>query len=69
MGLHDDITMTFGKFRGTCVGHVPDWYLKWCLEQDWFERKYEDLIEIFQEELDWREFFDRQIRNEGEVIY
>lgn len=69
MGLHDDIMMPFGKLRGTPVGHTPDSYLKWCLEQDWFEKKYEDLIDIFQEELNWREQWDLQIRNEGEVIY
>jgi len=73
MGLHADTMMTFGKFGPGAdhrpIGHVPASYLRWCLEQDWFEDKHEDLIEIFQEELNWREQWDVKDDDEGWRYY
>jgi len=68
MGLHDDIMMTFGKFGPGAdlrpIGHVPKSYLRWCLEQDWFEEKHEDLIDLFNEEINWREQWNIKDDNE-----
>ena len=55
MGLIDGVLMTFGKFGPGAdhrsIGDTPSSYLKWCLEQDWFEGKYEELVEPFEREL------------------
>ena len=58
MGLRDDVKMKFGKFRGKSLAEVPSSYIRWCLEQNWFEEKYEELIDTFGEELQWRDTFE-----------
>lgn len=30
-------TMPFGKFKGKPFKDLPDWYLNWCIEQDFVE--------------------------------
>lgn len=69
MGLHDDTCLTFGKFRGRSVSNTPSSYLKWCLEQDWFDRKYEELVPFFEEELNWRTTWNQHFEDEREIRY
>lgn len=47
--------LPMGKFRGQAIAEVPDSYLQWLSEQDWFEKKYPDLQERINEELEYRE--------------
>jgi len=46
--------LPFGKFKGKAIDEVPDSYLTWLLEQDWFEEKFEDLFDDVQAEINWR---------------
>ena len=69
MGLIDDQHVPFGKYRGHAIGNVPSSYLRWCLEQDWFERKYEELIEPFEQELAWRDQFDVHFEDVASAWY
>jgi len=69
MGLTDDVYLTFGKHRGTSVGNTPSSYLKWCLEQDWFENKYGELLEPFEEELNWRTEYGKHFEDMRDIRY
>ena len=73
MGLHDNIMMTFGKFGPgadhRAIGMIPSSYLKWCTFQDWFEEKYPNLVEPFEEELAWREKWDMDFEDVEEMRY
>ena len=33
--LNDDDVMTFGKWKGTRLGEVPDHYWRWFVRQEW----------------------------------
>lgn len=46
--------MPFGKHKGESIADLPSSYLRWLAEQDWFESRYEHLLEVVQHELDWR---------------
>jgi len=69
MGLHDNIYITFGKHFSKPVSRTPSSYLRWCLEQDWFETKHPTLVEPFEEELQWRDTWDQHFEDEREVRY
>jgi hypothetical protein len=43
--------MPFGKFKGSAVADLPDWYLAWCLEQDFIK---EPLRAVLEREYDER---------------
>lgn len=34
---HQSPLMPFGKFKGWAIADLPDWYLKWCMEQDFIK--------------------------------
>jgi len=53
-GAFAETIVYFGKYRDWRLGAVPNWYLNWCLLEDWFEEKYPDLFEPFQDEMNWR---------------
>lgn len=42
--LNDDDRMPFGKWKGTKLGEVPDYYWKWFVKQEW-ANKHPDLLE------------------------
>ena len=55
---HVDTTshlMPFGKHKGTSVAELPSSYLRWLEGEDWFEEKHENLLEVVQQELRWRD--------------
>lgn len=61
-GMSDgEAVLPFGKFRGCRIGEVPDSYLVWLSENDWFEKKYPDLQERINEELGFRDSQDIHI--------
>jgi uncharacterized protein (DUF3820 family) len=50
--------LPLGKYRGKDIEDVPNWYLSFLLEQEWFISKFTDKIPIVEKELDYRERFD-----------
>lgn len=52
-----DEYLPFGKSRNEhlMISELPDSYLRWLLEQDFFERDYPERIEPIQNLLNWRE--------------
>jgi uncharacterized protein (DUF3820 family) len=44
--------ISFGNYAGEYIEDVPDDYVSWLLEQDWFEEKYPKLFEIAEKLLD-----------------
>jgi len=70
MGLRDDIIISFGeKYKGKSVSETPSSFLRWCLEQPWFERKHEELIEVFEEELNWRTDYRQHFEDPEDIRY
>lgn len=73
MGLHDDISIPFGKYGpgadNRSIGRTPSSYLRWCLEQKWMEKLYESMIELFEEELKWRTDYGKHFEDEREITY
>lgn len=70
MGLIDDIYLRFGKYFGKPISNVPSSYLRWCLEQDWFEKKQgEEMVLYFEQELDWRDQMDQHFEDEEDIRY
>jgi len=51
--------MAFGKYKGKDIEDIPSSYLKWLLEQNWFnEVYYKDMIEPIEIELRFRDKFN-----------
>ncbi len=46
--------LPFGKYRGCTIGEVPDSYLNYLSETDWFEKKYPKLQEAINAEMEYR---------------
>jgi len=38
--VKDETPITFGKYKGTPMVRVPDDYLVWLYEQDWFKKDW-----------------------------
>lgn len=55
--LDPEARLPFGKYSGWNLGEVPNSYLHWLCEQDWFEDKYPSLLEKVEAELKWRDYF------------
>ena len=47
--------LTFGKFKGVDVASVDSGYLKWLLDQDWFQDQYPELYEAVEVDYQMRE--------------
>ena len=45
----------FGKFLGFDIEEIPDSYLNWLLETNWFDKKYPQLVKPIDEELKYRQ--------------
>jgi uncharacterized protein (DUF3820 family) len=50
-----DIKFTFGKYKDILIADVPNHYLNWLMEQDWFISKFVELQEQVEIELKYRE--------------
>jgi len=55
--------LTFGKHKGKAIDEVPDYYLEWITEQDWFEKDYPALAGPVEAELEYRDFHNQHIRS------
>lgn len=56
-----DLLFTFGKYNGVLVADVPNSYLNWVLEQDWFCKEYVDLKNQVEIELVYRNKFNVEV--------
>ena len=50
-----DVCMPFGKYSGKPLHLITSRYLIWLTEQDWFEKKYPDLLEDVEWEITQRD--------------
>lgn len=53
-GDYGEEVVPFGKHAGKQVGDVPESYMRWCLDQEWFETQYPELMVAFENELRFR---------------
>jgi len=56
--------LTFGKYYGKDIEEVPNSYLQYLLEQEWFCVKFCYAVSWLEKELDYRERFDIMITEE-----
>lgn len=54
-GDYGEMKVAFGKHQGKQVGDLPTSYMRWCLDQDWFESQYPEYVDAFENELRFRE--------------
>jgi len=53
-GAYGEVVMYFGRFKDYKLAAVPNGYLNYLLNQDWFEESYPDLFNVVQDEMHWR---------------
>ena len=56
-----DLHFTFGKYNGVLVADVPNLYLNWVLEQDWFCKEQIALKQQVEIELAYRNKYDIEV--------
>jgi len=56
----------FGKYIGKEIEETPDDYLTWLLESSWFDKKYPKYIKPIEDELAYRERWDKHLYREEE---
>ena len=56
-----DLHFTFGKYNGVLVADVPNSYLNWVLEQDWFCKEQIALKQQAEIELAYRNKYDIEV--------
>jgi len=54
MADHRRCIWPVGKYRDKEIDVIPNAYLVWVLEQDWFHDKYPNLSNITLLEMEWR---------------
>lgn len=52
-----DVAIPFGQHRGELIADCPISYLKWLLDQNWFNKKFKDLKALIDKELKYRDDF------------
>lgn len=57
-----DLKIPFGKHRGELLADLPNSYLEWLLEQDFFEEKFREQWLMSKKELEYRNKFNIYIR-------
>lgn len=58
MVSYEDKPLPFGKYKGELIADLPNGYLEWLLDQEWFEEKFVDLWKLTKKEMGYRERFD-----------
>lgn len=58
MTKQKDIRFPFGEYDGVLIADVPNSYLNWILEQDWFFQKYDEVKYQVVIEMEYRKKFD-----------
>ena len=54
-------SLPFGRYEGIDISDVPDSYLIYLLESDWFDKKYPHLVKKLDEEIAYRDKWDKHI--------
>jgi len=57
--------LPFGNHKGQDIESIPSDYLKWLLESDWFDKKYPELVEEVEDELKYRDDWDKHFYSKG----
>ncbi len=58
MTKQKDIGMPFGKYKGTLIADIPNNYLFWIMEQDWFVKEFPTIKEQVVIEIKYRQKFN-----------
>jgi uncharacterized protein (DUF3820 family) len=64
INIDKDVVIPFGKFKGKVLEEINSGYLRWLAEEEWFEKKYPELIEPVEDELNWRTTMNRHFYDE-----
>jgi uncharacterized protein (DUF3820 family) len=59
---YKDVKIPFGKFRGKLLADIPNSYLTWLLEQEFFELRFKDIWKMTKLEKEYRKKFNICIR-------
>ncbi len=59
---YKDIKMPFGKHKGELLADIPNSYLDWLLEQNFFEEKFREHWKMAKKEIEYRKKFNVCIR-------
>ena len=54
------LLMPFGKYEGEAVEDVPYQYLRWLIDQEFFQDDYEEECELVAAEMQYRDRFGRK---------
>lgn len=57
-----DMKIPFGKYKGELLADIPDSYLDWLLEQEFFELKFKEHWKMTKQEKEYRKKFNIHIR-------
>lgn len=57
--FNPEAVMTFGKHEGETIDSIPSYYLRWLLDEEWFEEKHPQLCLDVEGEWNWREHHGR----------
>jgi uncharacterized protein (DUF3820 family) len=58
MPRQKDISLTFGKYNGVLIADIPNQYLGWIMDQNWFCSQYPGIAKQVEIELIYRNKFD-----------
>lgn len=58
---YKDMKIPFGKHVGKLIADIPNGYLEWLLNQEFFETKFREYWEMTKKEIEYREKFDIHI--------
>lgn len=63
---YEDMKIPFGKYSGKLLADIPNSYLAWLLDQDWFFQSHPLLADMAKKESDYRKKFDIEIEDDYE---
>lgn len=55
---YQDIKIPFGKHKGELLADIPNSYLNWLLDQEFFETKFKPIWEMAKQEIAYRNKFN-----------
>ena len=64
--MEEPTTIPFGKYKGEQITEIPDEYLEWLLDQDWFKDKFKSHYDTITAELTTRQEQGTEIIEEKE---
>ena len=58
---YTDKALPFGQYKGVLICDAPTDFLNWLLEQEWFSKKFKDLVPLVEKELKYRLDWDLKL--------